>query len=254
MTTKLIVVKVICVGSKEMYSTILAAADKILDGRTLREVENTNKQKIVTKLLCTYCYCPKHEAYSKSVQTRNEKSSGKLSRESDQQTKIDEQPENILSLNQIAVYNLTIMLNSMEMDIESIQDKSVKDALEKHATNVKQQHEGLWTTNNTLHDKILCKQRDGGQNKVIVAEVLKKLIIESYHNDLLAGHFGTKKTIQSIKIHYYLKSLPKDVQQHCGSCKTCQKNKPLLKKIKASLKPIPVSGAFVCIGDDCFSP
>uniref|UniRef100_A0A915HYN2 CCHC-type domain-containing protein n=1 Tax=Romanomermis culicivorax TaxID=13658 RepID=A0A915HYN2_ROMCU len=90
------------------------------------------------ELLCTCCYCPKHGAYSKSVQTRNEKSSGNLSRESDQQTKIDEKPQTILSPNQIAVDNLTVMLNSMEMDIESIEDKSVKDALEKHATNVKQ--------------------------------------------------------------------------------------------------------------------
>uniref|UniRef100_A0A915JZY8 Uncharacterized protein n=1 Tax=Romanomermis culicivorax TaxID=13658 RepID=A0A915JZY8_ROMCU len=47
MTNKLIVVKFICVGSKTC-STILAAADKILEGTTLKEVENANKKNIVT--------------------------------------------------------------------------------------------------------------------------------------------------------------------------------------------------------------
>uniref|UniRef100_A0A915IFC0 Uncharacterized protein n=1 Tax=Romanomermis culicivorax TaxID=13658 RepID=A0A915IFC0_ROMCU len=88
--------------------------------------------------VCTCCYCPKHGAYSKSVQTKNEKLCGKLSRESDQQIKIDEKPQTILSLNQTAVDNLIMMLNSLEMDIDSILDKLVKNALKKHVTNVMQ--------------------------------------------------------------------------------------------------------------------
>uniref|UniRef100_A0A915L1N2 Fucosyltransferase n=1 Tax=Romanomermis culicivorax TaxID=13658 RepID=A0A915L1N2_ROMCU len=51
MRMKLIVVKFICVGPKVMCSTILAPVDKILDGRTLREVENANKKNIVANLL-----------------------------------------------------------------------------------------------------------------------------------------------------------------------------------------------------------
>uniref|UniRef100_A0A915HQN1 CYTH domain-containing protein n=1 Tax=Romanomermis culicivorax TaxID=13658 RepID=A0A915HQN1_ROMCU len=60
MTTKLIVVKFICVGSKEMCSTILAAADKILEGRTLREVENANK-KILSQVM--------HQCYLYMIET-----------------------------------------------------------------------------------------------------------------------------------------------------------------------------------------
>lgn len=78
------------------------------------------------------------------------------------------------------------------------------------------------------HFRQQLKFKDGiyyKENKMYVPPSLRKDIINSYHDALIAGHMGSKTTIARIRINYYWPSLATDVQSYIKSCLPCQQNK-----------------------------
>ena len=75
-------------------------------------------------------------------------------------------------------------------------------------------------------------------------------------HDYVGGHFGIKKTKESILKHFYWPRIHKSVSQYCKTCKVCQiTGKPNQVIKPAPLKPIPVTGEpFSKVIIDCVGP
>src|ERR1044071_10512768 len=59
-----------------------------------------------------------------------------------------------------------------------------------------------------------------------LTKVIKKgetaLLIFLYHNDLLAGHLGTTKVMQKMKMQYFWPQMYKEIKEYIQSCHQCQ--------------------------------
>ena len=70
---------------------------------------------------------------------------------------------------------------------------------------------------------LVCKDE-----RIVVPKSLQQRIARWYHVNLM--HPGVARTQMSIKQHFYWKSMDKDIEDICRSCKTCQRNKRSTKK------------------------
>ena len=73
--------------------------------------------------------------------------------------------------------------------------------------------------------------------KILAPEALREKILFRYHDDPLAGHLGTKKTIGRIRCRYYWPGMVKDIKAYVKQCAICEKRKALGSS-KAPLIPI----------------
>jgi hypothetical protein len=51
------------------------------------------------------------------------------------------------------------------------------------------------------------------------------IILDSYHNSILAGHFAVEKTLIKIAQRYWWPTLRSDVENYVLSCPTCLRTK-----------------------------
>ena len=79
--------------------------------------------------------------------------------------------------------------------------------------------------------------------QIVVPEKYREKLLFLSHEDILAGHFGVKKTFNKLAENFYWPKMKTDVKRHVGSCVTCQvTGKPNQKIPKAPLVPIPSVG------------
>jgi hypothetical protein len=102
------------------------------------------------------------------------------------------------------------------------------DAWFQHAANVKDLTEvdGLWFRGDQLvipHDASLRRQ-----------------IIAEHHGPVYSGHFGTKKTAQSLLRHVWWPRLQADVQAFVKNCDACQRHKASTQKPAGLLQSLPI--------------
>lgn len=50
-------------------------------------------------------------------------------------------------------------------------------------------------------------------------------ILRTHHDDPQGGHFGIKRTLDTIQRKYYWQGLPSDVKNHVKTCQVCQENR-----------------------------
>ncbi|EDN02416.1 hypothetical protein HCAG_00280 [Histoplasma mississippiense (nom. inval.)] len=92
----------------------------------------------------------------------------------------------------------------------------------------------LWTIS---EDDIL---RADGRAYVPQQKALIDEIISANHDDPQGGHFGIKKSIDSIQDKYYWHGLVRDVKDYISTCDTCQRVKPKRHRQYGELGTIPL--------------
>lgn len=65
-------------------------------------------------------------------------------------------------------------------------------------------------------------------------------VLHIHHDNILAGHFGFKKTLDLIQRRYWWKGMSKDVKQYVDSCDVCQKSKSSRQAPSGKLIPLPI--------------
>ena len=68
----------------------------------------------------------------------------------------------------------------------------------------------------------------------------KKEVLHLYHDHVLAGHLGFRKTLELIRRRYWWKGMVKEVKSYCQSCDTCQKAKVSRHSPTGKLLPLPI--------------
>ncbi len=110
-----------------------------------------------------------------------------------------------------------------------------------------------------IRDGLLCRlfnKLDGSASyiQLITPRALQKEVLEAFHDTLLAGHMGKKKTEDKIKQRFYWFGLHEDVKTHIIDCDTCEANKIPYRKPKAPLGEMKSGGPMDRICTDVIGP
>ena len=91
--------------------------------------------------------------------------------------------------------------------------------------------------------------------QIMVPLELRESVMKLAHDTPMAGHMGTKRTLDRIWHSFYWPGICKDVRQYCRSCDLCQKAVPKgqLKKVKLGHMPI-IEQPFKRVGVDIIGP
>ena len=73
-----------------------------------------------------------------------------------------------------------------------------------------------------------------------VSEIIRTKLISRHHDNLLAGHFGIKKTSELIARKYYWPMLCRDVEDYVKECDVCLASKAVRHKFYGDLQSLPI--------------
>ena len=95
------------------------------------------------------------------------------------------------------------------------------------------------------------RNKKGPFIQLVVPKGLQLQIIQSAHDDVIAGHLGLTKTSEVIRQRLYWPNMFVDIQHYCKSCPDCAMKKSPRTGHGADLFPIPIEAPFHCLGVDC---
>ena len=88
------------------------------------------------------------------------------------------------------------------------------------------------------------KDADKGNSfLLVILEKYKPIILNTYHNSLLAGHQGPYHTAMTIRQKFFIHNLMNRVKRYIEACHTCLKTKPKYMKNRPIYGRIPVDYA-----------
>jgi hypothetical protein len=74
-------------------------------------------------------------------------------------------------------------------------------------------------------DGLLYKGDAMSEAKLVVPETLIRSVIQMHHDKVFAGHQGTKRTRDLLKLRYYSPNMNRDVEEYKKQCESCSKHK-----------------------------
>lgn len=95
---------------------------------------------------------------------------------------------------------------------------------------------------NVLHRKVwgYRKGLDSEVDQVLVPKILRVDVMRLAHESVMAGHLGSKKTLERILSSFYWPGIGADVKRFCRSCDICQRTVPKGRVGKVPLGSLPV--------------
>ena len=99
------------------------------------------------------------------------------------------------------------------------------------------------TANNFLYSDGVYLTRFG---RIVIAsdKGLQRKLLRAAHDDPLAGHRGTERTMELLKRNFHWHGMKKDVQEYVASCTSCQRHKTDRKLPAGLLRPLEVPTQF----------
>jgi hypothetical protein len=64
-------------------------------------------------------------------------------------------------------------------------------------------------------------------------------VLRRHYDDLIAGHFGARRTLKLVTRKYYWPSLLRNVKAYTKACSTCQRIHPLRHCLHSTMEPLP---------------
>ena len=119
-----------------------------------------------------------------------------------------------------------VSINAMRLRLLELQ-KSDNEAQKIRAEKLKDDYEEI--------DRVLHYQ-----GLLFVPEAIRTDLINRYHNDPLAGHFGVNKTRELVDRKYYWPRLRKDVESYVKECDVCLASKAVRHKPYEDLQSLPI--------------
>ena len=95
----------------------------------------------------------------------------------------------------------------------------------------------------TLSNNILYRNSNNSENlrQICVPISLIRTVLDVNHGSALSGHFGQRKTMWRIILHFYWKGMALDVINFVKSCHECQVRKPRNSKNHSFQTAIPIA-------------
>lgn len=96
-------------------------------------------------------------------------------------------------------------------------------------------------TRKTLQDYYTVGKTVIWKDKILVPnnDEIKKKILESRHDSVLAGHPGRYRTLELVQRHYHWPGMTKWINKYVDTCDKCQRTKTATSKQAGMLAPLP---------------
>ena len=96
---------------------------------------------------------------------------------------------------------------------------------------------------------------EGKYRQLVVPTSLRENLLRLAHDTPMAGHLGTKKTLDRLWRHFYWPGICSTVRRWCASCERCQKTEPRGRTQKVPLGRMPlVEEPFRRVAADLIGP
>jgi hypothetical protein len=98
------------------------------------------------------------------------------------------------------------------------------------------------------HDGLLCYRM---QLYIPAAGGGRTEVLRRHHNDPIAEHFGTKRTLELVFRKFYWPGMLCEVKAYTRACSTCQRIRPMRHRPHGSMEPLPqLRGPWIDISMD----
>ena len=111
--------------------------------------------------------------------------------------------------------------------------------------------------NFSLSNGRLCLQtiKDGKQYlRLCVPRSFRERVLKAFHDDLVSGHLGVRRTLTKISNRFFWERLVIDVTNYVQTCQNCQGRKVGNKRPAGFLQCIQVARPFQKVGIDLLGP
>lgn len=99
------------------------------------------------------------------------------------------------------------------------------------------------------------KKNGCGQHlQLVVPSLLKKELLSQFHNSVISGHMGVKRTHEKLRQTFYWFAMKTDVQLHLRACDVCAQDKKPQKSPRAPLGTILTGAPFDVVATDYIGP
>lgn len=95
----------------------------------------------------------------------------------------------------------------------------------------------LYKVNTKPHTRV--RQIDDMRVCLVVPKALRHDILASHHGDDCAGHYGYRRTYETLQLKYYWEGMLVDTKNWVFSCKKCNTKKSPVRPVRAPLNPLP---------------
>uniref|UniRef100_A0A6G1SFF7 RNA-directed DNA polymerase n=1 Tax=Aceria tosichella TaxID=561515 RepID=A0A6G1SFF7_9ACAR len=90
---------------------------------------------------------------------------------------------------------------------------------------------------------------------LVIPESMKKFVLQQAHDAPSSGHFGIKRTIETLRSRFYWPTLDQDVKQYVKTCDKCQLKKADSRPREGLMVPMPIPvQPFEIVGMDLLGP
>lgn len=129
---------------------------------------------------------------------------------------------------------LSTTKHTTSTSIELMNAIALEQSTDTTSIEIRSQLTSLGKTPTTSYPQVFLKrwklQSNGllsldGRCFVPETDRLRTEILRRHHDDMLAGHLGTARTLESTKRSFMWPSIRRDTKDYCQTCKPCQQNK-----------------------------
>lgn len=100
-----------------------------------------------------------------------------------------------------------------------------------------------------------CSPRNSLLYLLVIPETMKQSVLEQAHDVPSSGHFGIKRTLDTIRRRFWWPTLDQDVRHYVRTCDKCQKRKADNRPKEGLMVPMPIPAQpFEIVGIDLLGP
>jgi hypothetical protein len=113
-----------------------------------------------------------------------------------------------------------------------------------------------------LIDGILCRTfrhtlkigNDQYEPRIVIPKRMREEMLHAFHDSLIGGHLGIKKTYEKLAHKYYWKGLYNDVKMWISTCVDCSMKKGVQNKKVGNILDVPARKPWEIMGMDIIGP
>jgi transposase InsO family protein len=118
------------------------------------------------------------------------------------------------------------LLESLPLVYSSLEEHQKEDSLCKDLREKIQNGQG-GVDNFQVHNGLVCyRPKRAGRRRWVVLASLKQLLFKYFHDAVLSGHLGARKTLQRIATNFWWPRMRAEIFAYVRKCELCQRAKP----------------------------
>ena len=136
-------------------------------------------------------------------------------------------------------------LEAMDIDHKSIKDLQMADTTldslrRQEVKQNKDEEIQIIYKEGIMYRRVFKRELPEPIEQLILPKQCRQNVLKVSHDIPLAGHLGTKKTLDRIRQRFYWPNMTKDVKNYCKSCETCQITSKHGTKFRAPMQSMPI--------------